>query len=334
MARIVSDKALCEAPDNGRRLISWHHIFPPRRDALAMRSIWVALVLSLLVHLFVLWEWLPRLRPLALDSLAKGDAEPALAIRLTPPPTAPAVPAPEPPRVEPPRVEPRPPPKAPPPSVAKPRPPRVIARARPPAPPVITAEPPVPSIPVPPPEPPAAAEPSPPPKPTTPAPAPEGDLSSYIASRRRARGETDAPARAAANPAAEDDIARRDRIVASNLASINSQTFGEVPRNSGGIFSITRLGYRDAEFTFFGWNKDIGRRASQRIEVQQGANADIRIAVVRRMIAIVREYEQEDFSWESRRLGRIVTLSARAADNAGLEEFMMREFFDASGAPR
>ena len=31
---------------------------------------------------------------------------------------------------------------------------------------------------------------------------------------------------------------------------------------------------------------------------------------------------------ESHRLGRSLTLSARAADNAGLEEFMMKEFFD------
>jgi hypothetical protein len=45
------------------------------------------------------------------------------------------------------------------------------------------------------------------------------------------------------------------------------------------------------------------------------------------MIAIIREYEQEDFTWRSVRLGREVTLSARAVDNAGLEDFLMREFF-------
>ena len=52
------------------------------------------------------------------------------------------------------------------------------------------------------------------------------------------------------------------------------------------------------------------------------------------MIAIVREYEKEDFSWQSARLGRVVTVSARAADNAGLEEFLMREFFDAGRPAR
>jgi hypothetical protein len=46
------------------------------------------------------------------------------------------------------------------------------------------------------------------------------------------------------------------------------------------------------------------------------------------MIAIIREYEREDFLWESHRLGRSLMLSARAKDNAGLEEFMIREFFE------
>jgi hypothetical protein len=177
-------------------------------------------------------------------------------------------------------------------------------------------------------------EPSPlrmPPEPM-PAPAPSApdvaeaypDLSSYIAARRRARGE------AAAGPTstAEDDNARRNRIVAANLASINAPTFGAVQRNSGGLFQITQLSDDAAEFTFFGWNRDIRRRASQRIEVRRGNHPDIRLAVVRRMIGIIREYEQEDFIWRSSRLGRDVTLSARTADTEGLEQFMLREFFE------
>jgi len=87
--------------------------------------------------------------------------------------------------------------------------------------------------------------------------------------------------------------------------------------------------YDDAEFVFFGWNRDIRRNTAQLIEVRRGNNKDIRIAVVRKIIAIIREYEQEEFLWESKRLGRNLTLSARAKDNAGLEDFMMREFFDA-----
>ena len=125
----------------------------------------------------------------------------------------------------------------------------------------------------------------------------------------------------------ESDAARRDRIVAANLASLNAPTFGTEPKNSGGIFQIRRLGYDDAEFTFFGWSKDIRRRTSQKFEVRKGDNSDIRVAVVRRIIEIIRDYEQEDFSWNSQRLGRVIVLSARPSDNAGLEEFMMQEFF-------
>jgi hypothetical protein len=149
------------------------------------------------------------------------------------------------------------------------------------------------------------------------------DLAAYVAARRAARGE------AASGTAAPDEVenSKRDRIVAANLASINTPTFGAATRHSGGLFQITQLHSDAAEFTFFGWNRDIGRRATQRIEVRRGNASDIRIAVVRRMIAIIREYEQEDFTWRSVRLGREVTLSARAVDNAGLEDFLMREFF-------
>jgi hypothetical protein len=150
-------------------------------------------------------------------------------------------------------------------------------------------------------------------------------LSAYIAARRRARG---APESSAGSPE-EDDIARRDRIVAENLASVNSRNFGDAPKHSGGVFRILRIGFDDAEFAFYGWNKDIKRRANMRIEVRRsGDDADIRHAIVRKMIAIIREYEVEDFTWESLRLGRNITLSARLRDNAELEQFLMREFFD------
>jgi hypothetical protein len=125
---------------------------------------------------------------------------------------------------------------------------------------------------------------------------------------------------------AEDERARHNRIVAENLGLNRTPTYGP-ERHGGGIFQLERVGYTSAEFTFFGWNKDIRRRAKQLIEVEKGTNSDIRIAVVRRMIAIIRDHETEDFVWVSPRLGREVTLSARLSDNAGLEDFLMKEFF-------
>jgi hypothetical protein len=199
------------------------------------------------------------------------------------------------------------------------------------APPVAASPPP----PVPQPEvttPPPPPQPAPPPPPQRPAqppapgakPPPEAqnyaDLSAYVAARRRARGEPEQ------GDPADADVTRRNRIIAANLASLDTPT-GAERRNSGGMFQITHLSSDAAEFTFFGWNKSIKRHGTQRIDVRREDHPDIRIAVVRRMIAIIREYEQEDFTWRSNRLGRDVTLSARLSDTEGLEQFMLREFF-------
>lgn len=93
------------------------------------------------------------------------------------------------------------------------------------------------------------------------------------------------------------------------------------------MFQIESLSLDYAEFLFHGWNKDIGRNSKQLIAVRKGDAGDIRVAVVRKMVSIIREYEKEDFVWVSQRLGRRVLLSARARDRTGLEEFMMQEFF-------
>lgn len=146
-------------------------------------------------------------------------------------------------------------------------------------------------------------------------------MASYVEARRRARGAPDSAA------ATEDEDARRKRIIAGNLGSQREQAFGYDPARGGGVFQIESMSLDYAEFLFHGWNRDVGRNTKQLIEVRRGNNSDIRIAVVRRMIAIIRDYEREDFVWQSHRLGRSITLSARARDNAGLEEFMMREFF-------
>jgi hypothetical protein len=153
------------------------------------------------------------------------------------------------------------------------------------------------------------------------------DLSSYIAARRRERYEQRAPT--------DDDVAQRTRIIASDAPALRSPVPDERTRRGGGIFEITRMADDDAEFLFFGWNRDEGRRKTLAYQVRLGDNGDMHIAVVRTMIAIIREHEDGDFRWQSYRLGHIVVLSARRADNAGLEDFMLQEFFASdSAAPR
>jgi hypothetical protein len=171
------------------------------------------------------------------------------------------------------------------------------------------------------------APPAPPPTqaaaPVPPAPAPATDLASYIQARRASRGDATPTAQAAP----EDDGARSNRIVAANLAQ-RPIAFGYDPSKSGGIFDIKRVGYSDAEFMFYGWNREVRHNTAQLIQVSKGDNSSISLAVVRRMISIIREYEQGDFQWTSRRLGRDVTLSARPRDRAGLEQFLLQEFSD------
>ncbi|MEO5784140.1 MAG: hypothetical protein ABIS17_01340 [Casimicrobiaceae bacterium] len=323
----------------------WHDELRQRRSVITLRPIaipvlWLALALSLLVHLTALWEWLPRLDPLLPQAPGTSEKSPAstpIVARLgNPQPPASAPPPSPPPAVATPPpapVEPRPRPPRPPPVIA--RTPRVERPVVPPAAQSPLSVPP-PDVPpaearFPPPAPPVAAPRPPPPEPS-PQPPIAGDLASYIASRRRARGASE-PAGTADGAPTDTETERRDRIVASNLASVNTRNFNDGPKNSGGVFQIVRIGYDDAEFAFFGWNRDIKRRANMRIEVRRSSDdADVRHAVVRKMISIIREYEVEDFTWESLRLGRNVRLSARQRDTAELEAFLMREFFEGPAA--
>jgi pyruvate/2-oxoglutarate dehydrogenase complex dihydrolipoamide acyltransferase (E2) component len=171
--------------------------------------------------------------------------------------------------------------------------------------------------------PPAPQAPPAPPAPDKSPPRPVGDLASYIEARRRARGD---PARAEASIESETERANR-QLAADIAAEQQARKAKDDPNQGGGLFQVRRIGYDDAEFLFFGWSKEAQRRQSQMIEVRRGNYPNIRVAIVRRMIEIIRDHEQGDFLWESRRLGRYVTLSARPADDAGLQAFLMQEFF-------
>ncbi|MDH3286316.1 MAG: hypothetical protein OEP48_01115 [Betaproteobacteria bacterium] len=281
-------------------------------------TIWVAILVSALVHAALLSKWLPQIRFPSPEELERRAISPPLVVNLTPrriiPPTPPSAPPPAP------RVKLRPPTAAAPP---------------PPAPPVIALERPAPRAPPPAPvKPPVAAPPSPPPV-TAPKSEPRpafDDLAAYIEAKRRARAAS-APVAPPARPSKappEDEDARANRIVAENLGSQKNITFGYDPERNGGVFHVQLMSYDYAEFTFIGWNKEIRRITKQLIEVNKGDNSDIRIAVVRRMIAIIREQAPEDFLWDSQRVGYL-TLSARLKDNKALEDFLMQEFFGEAG---
>jgi hypothetical protein len=288
-------------------MIDWRHRVARRYDDITIPAIRVAFVLSLLVHAAALWTYLPKLQLLTPSDSEKGEAGSPLAVRLANPrPPAGSMPSPPPPP-EPLVAQRAPSPSPPPPPPAR----------RPPSPPPVFS--------VPRQTPDAAAVPRTPP--TPPQPAPSTDLAAYIESRRRERGEQPAATSASPSDSKSDEEERQNKIIAANIGANARPSFGREARNGGGVFQVKSLEYSFAEFYFFGWNKDISRNSKQVIEVRKGDNSNIRIAVVRKMIEIIREHESGDFLWESHRLGRQLTLSARARDTAELEAFMMQEFF-------
>ena len=99
------------------------------------------------------------------------------------------------------------------------------------------------------------------------------------------------------------------------------------PQGTSGVFQIISKGVRTARFSFRGWTTDYNNSRREVIEVDAGLNGDVERAIVRRMIELIRKHFNGNFNWESHRLNRVVVLSARMEDNAGLEDFLMLEFF-------
>ena len=271
-----------------------------RYDRITLRAITIAFALSVFVH-FAVW-WLPAMHEMPKEMRAPADERGPLSVTIA---------AKEPQK----KAEPAQPSPPLPPEVVKPTrpapPPRATLRPRPAppresTPPVVALESPANTTVAPP----AAAPPQ------------EVDLSAFIEARRRARGDP------APSLPAETDDERGKRIALANIAhQKRTGDPGSDIEDSGGIFQIKRIGYTDAEFLFRGWSTTARRTWAQQVEVRQGNNPDIRIAIVRKMIEIIREQKPGDFVWESHRLGKNITMSARIADTPKLEAFLIREFF-------
>jgi hypothetical protein len=152
--------------------------------------------------------------------------------------------------------------------------------------------------------------------------APAADISDMLAvarERRRAAGVVEPET----SPPPQDDNA----IARANIQHMmEMQSRGR--NDSGGVFQITYKGVRTAEFIFRGWN--VRRRSDTRqlIQVDAGLGGDVDRAIIRKIIEVIRQTQSGDFPWDSDRLGRVVTLSARQKDNAELEAFLMKEFFE------
>ncbi len=254
------------------------------------RNFIVGIVVSLLLHTLLILLWPQMKQGMEATGLpSKGPLVVKLAPRSEPALSA----APPPP-------EPTPVPKAPPPR-------RVIAAARP-----NPALPPV--MPVPP---------EPTPQTAVPAP-PRPSFSDMIEAKRRAQQEYEAKVNAAESAAARgpSESEQAAANLQRNLAAITNQG------RTSGVFTITDIGTRTGTFKFRGWKDTSGSGWQSTYDVDAGPGGNVQLALVRKMISLIREHYQDKFNWESHRLGRVVVLSAKLEENAGLEAFLMKEFFN------
>lgn len=180
--------------------------------------------------------------------------------------------------------------------------------------------PPIPAAPEAPPAPPVAAA------PPQPASEPPLDMMAMLEAKRAQRRAAMQHAEAGA-PADAHEPSANDVALANIKRSLQGQPGGS--SGPGGVFQIVSKGTRTGQFVFRGWLAGSRNNWRQTIDVDAGLNGDVDRAIVRRMIELIRSHYPGDFNWESHRLGRVIVLSARPADNADLEAFLMREFFGA-----
>ncbi len=278
------------------------------------RNTSIALIISLVVHLLLLIALAPKLFP---EGKPISTPQP-LTVNLNPPSKSASKPA-EPAAVEPPVEITKPTKKS---AIVKPTPiPRVITATKPSTQSAANAFK-VPPIVIPKKLPKSA--------PDTPAePLPGEDMQAYTQrmqdNRQHKQGYTSKDL-AEGNPDnGPSEDRRRNRAIAENMK------FG----GSNGIFEIKNIGLNSAQFNFKGWkNNNVSRAISENIDVSVPDGGDVKLAIIRKMIAIIRREYKGDFNWESRRLDRVIVMSARPEDNDGLESFLMKEFFGPGGAYR
>lgn len=274
-----------------------------------------ALVFSLILHLVLFFGFvMPTLDQGEESDQAGGQKE--LVVSLARPEQKPQ------PEMAPPPASPPPPP-----AVAKPTPtPKPARQPSKQAPKVITGkDKPVPQ-PVEKPEPAPQPAPAPtPPRPQPPDPSQYADMASYMQAMREYRSATDnnyaammenQRAQRESGSRSLSDEEKRDEAIKKNLSS-----------GASGVFRIMSMSNYTSTFEFRGWINDFSTAKREVFQIEAKAGEDIQRATVRKMIELIRRHYSGDFNWESRQLGRVVVLSARMEDSAGLEDFLIKEFF-------
>lgn len=144
------------------------------------------------------------------------------------------------------------------------------------------------------------------------------------AARERRQAAEDAAAHANAEAQAAERGPSPEDIA---LANIKRSLQSAKSDGTGGVFQILSKGVRTGSFVFRGWTPGAHNTSQQTFDVDAGPDGDVELALVRKMIELIRKHYTGDFNWESYRLGRVVVMSARQQDSAQLEAFLMKEFF-------
>jgi hypothetical protein len=100
------------------------------------------------------------------------------------------------------------------------------------------------------------------------------------------------------------------------------------------VFSVSNKTFSRADLKFRGWNPNFKRRWLTAVTVERGSEPDIETAIVKKMIELIRKEKTGDFEWDSHRLNRVVTLSARPQDTQELMNFLYKEMFPEYKPPR
>jgi len=260
------------------------------------RSTAIAVALSLLVHLLLAVFWV--LKPPVTTGVAASQGP--LVARLRPRPAAPA-PTTAQPEPAPPQAAPERPPERP----RVPREPnraRLITRpGRPPG-----APPPLPPLP--------------PPAPTVVDNNPQTDMMADLTARR---------ARAA--QAAQETGSERELSADEKAAANIRNNLARKPVGTNGIFTIQDKGIRTASLVFRGWTTDERNARPQYFQVDAGLGGNVEVAIIRKVIEVIRQHYKTEFNWISARSGKVIVLSARPEDSAALESYLRNDLF---GAPR
>ncbi len=152
------------------------------------------------------------------------------------------------------------------------------------------------------------------------------DTMSQIAAARERRRAAESQAVQENTEAASTGPSENDQALARIKANIQAANYSR--KGTNGIFQVLNVGVQNGRFAFRGWTNSPSESTHRTYEVDAGIGGDVRMAIIRRMIDLIREHYSGDFNWDSQRLGRVVVLSARPADSAGLEIFLMKEIFD------